>query len=226
MSTASPARGGAPGPLVAPARERAEHRHQLACALGQLVVDAGRDLAVALAGQHAVGDHPIQPRAQLLGGDSRQHALQLDEPARTGGKVTDDQERPFIPHEIEGTGIRRPLVVRMALRWWYLGDRGSRCWSAPYLPTSSLTKVPSLASRFRALGAGTPRNLSGSRRVCVIFPPGRRYQGDMGELIVLARAPRRPFPPRIGRPAGLLLRSRLPVLVSGGRARGAGAWRG
>src|SRR3712207_9026977 len=46
------ARGG-PGPVVAPAGERAEHRHQLARALGQLVVHAGRHLAVALTGERS-----------------------------------------------------------------------------------------------------------------------------------------------------------------------------
>ena len=80
--TSSPLARAGPGPVVAPARERAEHRHQLARALGQLVVDARRHLAVALAGEQAVGDHAVQARAQLLGRDPGQHALQLDEAAR------------------------------------------------------------------------------------------------------------------------------------------------
>ena len=119
----------APGPVVAPARERAEHRHELARALGQLVVHARRHLAVALARQQAVGDHAVQPRAQLLGGDAGQHALQLDEAPRAGGEVTDDQERPLVAHEIEGAGVRRPLVVGVALG---RGDGGDCGTSAQY----------------------------------------------------------------------------------------------
>ena len=123
----------APGPVVAPARERAEHGHQLARALGQLVVHARRHLAVALARQQAVGDHPVQPRAQLLGRDAGQHALQLDEPARAGGEVADDEQRPLVAHEIERAGVRRPLVVRVALGRWDGWDERPplvRPWSA------------------------------------------------------------------------------------------------
>ena len=69
--TSSPGARRAPRPVIAPARERAEHGDQLARALGQLVVHARRHLAVALARQQAVGHHPVQPRAQLLGGDAR-----------------------------------------------------------------------------------------------------------------------------------------------------------
>ena len=106
---------GAPGPVVAPAGERAEHGHQLARALGQLVVHARRHLAVALARQQAVGDHAVQARAQLLGRDAGQHALELDEAPRAGGEIADDQQRPLVADEVERAGVGRPLVVGMAL---------------------------------------------------------------------------------------------------------------
>ena len=105
----------APRPGVAPRGERADDREDVAGALGQLVVDARRHLAVPLAGQQAVGDHAVQPRAQLLGRDAGQHALELDEPARAGGEVADDEQRPLVPDEIERASVRRPLVVGMPL---------------------------------------------------------------------------------------------------------------
>ena len=111
----SPGRGRAPGPVVAPARERADHRHQLTRALGQLVVDPRRHLAVALAGQQAVGHHPVQSRAQLLGRDPGQDALELDEAPRAGGEVADDQQRPLVADEVERAGVRGPLIVGVTL---------------------------------------------------------------------------------------------------------------
>src|SRR4051794_33725577 len=77
----------APGPVVAPAGELADHRHQLARALGQLIVHPRRHLAVPLTGEQPVGDHPVQPRPQLLGGDAWEHPLELDEAAGPGRKV-------------------------------------------------------------------------------------------------------------------------------------------
>jgi hypothetical protein len=32
--------------------------------------------------------------------------LQLDEPARTGGEIADDQQRPLVADEIERAGVR------------------------------------------------------------------------------------------------------------------------
>jgi hypothetical protein len=113
----------APRPVIAPAGERAQHRDELARALGQLVVHARRHLAVALAREQAVGHHAVQPRAQLLGGDAGQDALELDEPARSGGKIADDEERPLVAHEVQGPGVRRPLVVGMTLGWRDRWDR-------------------------------------------------------------------------------------------------------
>jgi hypothetical protein len=58
----------------------------------------------------------------LLGGDSGQHTLKLDESARTGSEITDDEERPFVTYEVEGTRVGRPLIVWMTFgRWdrWY-----------------------------------------------------------------------------------------------------------
>ena len=112
----------APGPVIAPARERAEDGDQLARTLGQLVVHARRHLAVALARQQSVGHHPVQPRAQLLRGDARQDPLKLDEPARPGGEIADDEQRPLVTYEIQSTRIWRPLVVGVTFgRWdrWY-----------------------------------------------------------------------------------------------------------
>ena len=95
-----------PGPLIAPPREFAENRHQLAGALGELVVDARRDLAIALTGEHSIGDHAVEPGTQLFSGDAGQDTLQLDKPAGAGGEIADDQQSPFVAHEIEGTGVR------------------------------------------------------------------------------------------------------------------------
>src|SRR5512132_135072 len=99
----------APGPAVPPARQRADDRQQVAGALGQLIVHARRHLAVALTREQAVGDHPIEPRAQLLRRDAGQHALQLDEATRAAGEVPDDEQRPLVTHQVERARIGRPL---------------------------------------------------------------------------------------------------------------------
>ncbi len=112
----------APRPGVAPARERAEDGDQFARTLRQLIVDSWRNLAIALPREEPVGHHAVQPRAQLLRGDSGQDALKLDEPARPGGEITDDEQRPLVTHEIQGARVWRPLVVGVTFgRWnrWY-----------------------------------------------------------------------------------------------------------
>jgi hypothetical protein len=114
MSTASSVRRAAPRPAEPHVARARDDRQHLAGALGQLVVDARRHLAVALAGQQPVGDHAVQARAELLGGDAGQDALQLDEPPRAAGEVADDEQRPLVPDEVQGTRVGRPLVVRMA----------------------------------------------------------------------------------------------------------------
>jgi hypothetical protein len=96
----------APRPVIAPARERAEDGHELTRALCQLIVDARRDLAVPLACQQTVGDHPVQSRAQLLGGDAGEHPLELHEPSRTGREVTDDQQCPLVSDEVKRPSVR------------------------------------------------------------------------------------------------------------------------
>ena len=50
----------------------------------QRVFHPRRHLTEPLAGQHAVGHHAVQARPQLLGGDAREHALELHEPPGTG----------------------------------------------------------------------------------------------------------------------------------------------
>ena len=95
----------APGPLVAPRGQRAEHGHEVARAFGELVVDARRHLAVALAGEQAVGDHAVQARAKLLGGDPGEDALQLDETTRAGGQVAHDEQGPLVPDQVKGARI-------------------------------------------------------------------------------------------------------------------------
>src|SRR5207302_723184 len=97
-----------------PPGELTEHGHKLACTLGQLVVDPRWHLAVALAGQHPVSDHPVQAGAELLGRDTRQYALQLDEPAGARSQIADDQQRPLVADEVERSRVRRPLVVWVA----------------------------------------------------------------------------------------------------------------
>ena len=96
----------APRPVIAPAGERADDRHQLTRALCQLIVDPRRHLAVALACEQAVRDHPVQPRTQLFGRDPGEHALELDEPPRAGREVADDQQRPLVADEVEGARVR------------------------------------------------------------------------------------------------------------------------
>ena len=124
-----------PRPLVAPARERAEDRDEVAGPFRQLVVDARRHLAVALAGQQAVGDHAVQARTQLLRRDARQRALELDEPARTADEVAHDQQRPLVADEIQGARVRRPLVVWMAFGRGSGWDGDLRFTCALDLPT-------------------------------------------------------------------------------------------
>ncbi len=119
----------APCPLVAPPGQLAEDRHQLARPRRELVVHARRNLAVALAGEHAVGDHPVQPRAELLGRDPGKDPLELDEPAWTGGEIADDQKRPFVADKVERPGVRRPLIVGMAFRWGYVRNGMSSRWT-------------------------------------------------------------------------------------------------
>ena len=109
-------------PSVAPARERADDGQQVTRPLGELVVHARRHLAVALAGQQAVGNHAVEPRAQLLGRDPGQHPLQLDEAAGTSDQVADDQQRPLVANQIERARVWRPLVVRMPLWGWNGGN--------------------------------------------------------------------------------------------------------
>ena len=70
MSIASSSFGG-PHAHSNPQRgERADDGQQAAGPLGELVVHARRDLAVPLAGEQAVGDHAVQPGAELLGRDA------------------------------------------------------------------------------------------------------------------------------------------------------------
>ena len=130
--------GWAPGPLVAPARKLAEDRHQRAGTFGQLVVDARRYLAIALPGEHPVGDHAVQPRAQLLGGDSGQHTLELDEPARAGREITDDQEGPLVSDKVERARIGGPLIVRVAFGGWSLRNKDAPCGGRTCLLSSSV----------------------------------------------------------------------------------------
>ncbi len=126
MSIASSSFGGPQAHSKPQRGERADDRQQPAGALGQLVVDARRHLAVALSGQQPIGDHAVQARAQLLGRDPGQHALQLDEASRAGDEVADDQEGPLVPHEVQRPRVGGPLVVRVTLGGRDGGDTGLR----------------------------------------------------------------------------------------------------
>ena len=130
----------APRPLVAPSGQLAEDRHQVQGPFGELIVDARRDLPVSLPGEHAVGDHPVQPGTELFSRDSRQDALELDKPPRAGREVADDQQRPLVADEIECACIRRPLVVRMAFGRGYVRDWVPPRLDGSYLPSLSLTE--------------------------------------------------------------------------------------
>ena len=119
----------APGPAVAPARQGADDGQQVTGALGQLVVHARGHLAVALAREQPVGHHPVQPRAQLLGRDAREHALQLDETPRAAGQIAHDEQGPLVAHQVERPRVRSPLVVGVTLGGRCGGDGGGS-WGA------------------------------------------------------------------------------------------------
>jgi hypothetical protein len=51
----------------------------------------------------------------LLGRDPGQDALELDEATGAGGEIADDQQRPLVTDEVEGPGVRSPLVIWMTL---------------------------------------------------------------------------------------------------------------
>src|SRR4051794_3670506 len=121
----------APGPVVAPARERADDGGELAGSFGEAVLDARRDLAEALAREQAVGDHAVQARTQLFGRDTGQHLLELHESPWAGEKISDDQQRPLVAHEIKRAGVRGPLVVGVSLGGRYDGNLGTSCPSDP-----------------------------------------------------------------------------------------------
>ena len=141
MSIASSSFGG-PHAHSKPQRgERADDGHQAARPLGELVVHARRDLAVALAGQQPVGDHAVQPGAQLLGRDAGQHALELDEPAGAGDEIADDQQGPLVSHQVQRPCVGRPLVVRVTLGGRDGGDTGLRRTVVPATPGATLPSV-------------------------------------------------------------------------------------
>jgi hypothetical protein len=83
--------GRAPRPLIAPACQRSEHGHQLARSVGEPVLDARRHLTETLTGKHPLGHHPVQARAELLGRDPREDALEFDEAPRARGEIANDQ---------------------------------------------------------------------------------------------------------------------------------------
>jgi hypothetical protein len=71
----------------------------------------------------------------LLGRDSGQDALQLDEPAGTGDEIADDQQRPLVADEIERAGVRRPLVIWMTLGGRYVWNEVTPVFLGRFLPT-------------------------------------------------------------------------------------------
>ena len=127
------------GRLIAPASQLAEDLHELGGALAEHIVHAGRHFAVALTRQHPVGDHPVQPRAHLSV-RCRAEAAATRRPARTGGEVTNDQQRRLVADKIECPGVGRPSAKGG------VPVGGSAEWELPpggrsYQPSSSLTDI-------------------------------------------------------------------------------------
>src|SRR6201999_1608816 len=91
----------------------------------------------ALAGEETVGDHAVKARAQLLGRDAREDALQLDEATGPGGEVANDEPGPLVTDQVKGARLRRPLLRRMSFgrRYWRHfslrgGVRSSGLWDS------------------------------------------------------------------------------------------------
>ena len=170
-----------------------------------------------------------------------QHALQLDEPARTGGEVTDDEQRPLVADEVERACVGRPLVVGVTFgRWdrWYerppwcglgcgenTGPTAEGCWYRHTRPMTRTCITSASSRRLARCMAATGRNCS---RVWRNDTRSRMY--GMGEVIDWheRRARRRAGGGMARRASGreFFFDLASPVHVPGGRAGRARVRRG
>ena len=131
--------GHSPRPLVAPASKLAEDRHELLGSFGELVIHARRNLAVALAGR-ACRRRPCGSGANAIARSKSQEGCAAAR--RSGGarrKVADDEQGPLVTDQIEGPGIRRPLIVGVAFGRGYVRNGSSR--RTENLPTNFESNV-------------------------------------------------------------------------------------
>src|SRR4051794_8624876 len=89
-------------PVGAVAAHRVDDRDQRPALLGELVLDARRDLREGLARDDALLLERAQPQRQRARGDAVQRALELTEPAATLGEVADHQQRPLAADDLCG----------------------------------------------------------------------------------------------------------------------------
>src|SRR4051794_34726617 len=140
------AAGGAE-PLGAVGAHRLDDRDERAALLGQLVLDARRDLGEGLAGDDALLLERAQAQAQRPGRDAFQRALQLAEALAAVGQVADHEERPLAADDVGGpadgaVGIWHVCdsSSRLQLLKWTSTDRSSS-------PRTTSSRIPSAASR-------------------------------------------------------------------------------
>src|SRR5919202_456573 len=90
----------------APGGERVDGRAERAAAVGQLVLDARRALAVGAAFDEAFALQALQALGQDVGRDLLGRIEKLAETALAGQQVADHQQRPAIADHVEGAGDR------------------------------------------------------------------------------------------------------------------------
>jgi hypothetical protein len=84
-------------PLGAPPGERDGDRDELETALGELDLDPGRGLPVALPGDHPEGAHPLELTVEDSGADLREELPEGVQAQGSPGEGEDDGEGPVIP---------------------------------------------------------------------------------------------------------------------------------
>ena len=82
----------------------------------QLVLDAGRRLAVAPADDDPLLLEQAQPLGQRPRADTGAGVLELGEPARSLGEIVDEQSRPLCADDLGATGDRTGLVMHVLHR--------------------------------------------------------------------------------------------------------------
>jgi hypothetical protein len=95
---------------IAPLHQREQRNGQLAALLAQPVLEAWRTLTVGASLQDPFGDEP----REAISEDVSRHAqalLELVEAAQAEEGIPDDQQRPALPHELEGARDRAVLTL-------------------------------------------------------------------------------------------------------------------